>query len=140
MEQSKLTASFLSKSSCITAFSAQFFCSLPALKTMIYGFCSRLFQYNFQIFIKQITKCQITVMIQTAGDNSTVTKNADLVPQTITEYTVAAFRSSQVGPVKFIAVFQKNAVSDAYAFSFLCPPDGCSRRGADRDRVPGEPA
>ena len=112
---------FLFESSCIAASSAKRFCGLPVLKAVVDCFCPIRVQNFLQIGFQQITQCQITLMIQTAGDHGTVAKNTDLVPESVTEYLFTLVFCLQIRPVKFIAVFQIYSVSDAGALPFLNP-------------------
>ena len=52
-------------------------------------------------------------MIQAAGYHRTVTEDADLITQAITEDPVALIRSGQIRPIELIAEFQIDPVSNS---------------------------
>ena len=83
--------SFLAKSTGIAAFAAQLFSGFPVGKTVVNGFCSGRSQNLFHILMQEIAQCQVTVVIQAAGNNGTVAEDAQLIPQTVAEHTGIPF-------------------------------------------------
>ena len=112
---------FLLESSCVAAFAAKFFRGISVAEALTNGLRSVFCQNIFQRFLKQISQSNIPLVIQAAGDDGSVAKDADLIFQAVAEYFAAAFLSGKIRPVKFIAVFQKNPVSDGGSFSPIHP-------------------
>ena len=52
-------------------------------------------------------------MVQAAGNHRAVAEDTDLVPEPVAEYTAAPIRGRQIRPVEFVAVLQKDPVSDS---------------------------
>ena len=63
-------------------------------------------------------------MIQAAGNHGPITENADLIPQSVAEDFPVSLRGTQIRPVKFVAVFQKNVVPDGSSLALLFPLPG----------------
>ena len=84
---------FLSKSSCVTAFAAEFFYGLSGTEAFADSFGSWFVQNLIHGFPEEITQCKIAFMIQAAGDYRAVAQYTDLIPQTVAEYLLAAVGS-----------------------------------------------
>ena len=69
----------------IAAFSAQLLRGLAALKSVVNGNSPWGIENLLQILPKQVAQCQISLMIQAAGNDCPITQNTDLIPQSVAE-------------------------------------------------------
>ena len=116
-----MAAPFLSESSCIAALAAQLFRGFSVAKAFANRLCSSFCKDFIHVFREKITQCNVTFMIQAAGDDRTVTENTDLISQAIAEDPIASILRGKIRPVEFVTVFQKDPVADGSAFPTLNP-------------------
>ena len=60
-------------------------------------------------------------MVKTAGDHRTITKDADLITQTVAKYMSAVILGIQIRPVEFVTMLQIDPICDSDAVAFLMP-------------------
>jgi len=78
------------KSGCIAAATAESFRCVPGGEALIDGFGPWGIKDCSQILIKEIAKWYVAIVVQAAGDNRSVAKNADMVTHSVAEYLVTA--------------------------------------------------
>ena len=97
----------------IATAAAQGLHSLAVGKTLINGLCSGAFQNFVHVLPEEVSQRNVSFMIQTAGDDRTIAEHTNLIPQAIAKYLFTAVSSGEVGPVKFVTLFQIDSVSDS---------------------------
>ena len=63
-------------------------------------------------------------MVKTAGDHRTITKDADLITQTVAKYMDAVILGIQIRPIEFVTMLQIDPICDPDAVAFLMPGFG----------------
>ncbi len=74
-----------------------------------------------QFLVQKVAKGNITLVIKAAGNDCTVTQNADVVAHTIAENTLAVYICLQIRPLKLVRVFQIDLLPDANTPGFGYP-------------------
>ena len=78
-------------------------------------------QNFFQILIVEVAEGNIAIVVQATGHNRAVTKNAQLVTESVTEQLPCILRGLQIRPVEFFAVLQIDLVPYPLTVAFLFP-------------------
>ena len=109
---------------CVAAFAAEFFLGGAGCEAVIDGLGPGRGENVLHFLGKEIAQCQVTLVVQAAGDGGAVAEDAQLVPEAVAEYLAAALRGSKVRPVEFVAVLQEEPVTDSDAPLGFLPGTG----------------